>query len=538
MDTNQGMDTSTITYNYLITKALFDNGASKKKIDSEIQNFINLQIELVLAYYAENVFEEKQKLAKLVGVFFKDVMNEQGQLGVPLIKVDNKYTEIQTISELKEIYIPSLNFREKMSIMRNFASSDNDCIMYSILIEYSNTKDLSGGITTFKNKYPMLNVENIVDTISLIENILGFDIKETANCYNDLQGSDLRKCTNSTKPYYQTVQNEYLDKKKQPQSSSQPVLSPITLCWLWHPLVYGVPYQDVVKLPAENPVKRINNSYKPISSTKKDSIQTCMATTYSQYPLFPPLSQREQNYIKSKGVSLQRDANGEYTSPPWNPPYCYMERTEPNSFMLNLQDRYKKYSVSNLSGHVMKFIIMAKYFNNLDLTLVVLASILFMVPYNHSIHEIFQAAKAMGVQLDYSIADTDLNNINKILLSSGMKAISLPIQSSILPPTTDKVSRRTPVVSYSTGGNNYNYNYNNKNNSTRSCNISVRRGSVRMKRVGRNKIKRQTRKHTKRNTIVDKRKRINSVKHKSARKPTHLIKKNKSLRKTTSKGNR
>ena len=84
-------------------------------------------------------------------------MNEQGQLGVPLIKVDNKYTEIQTISELKEIYIPSLNFREKMSIMRNFASSDNDCIMYSILIEYSNTKDLSGGITTFKKQIP--NVE-------------------------------------------------------------------------------------------------------------------------------------------------------------------------------------------------------------------------------------------------------------------------------------------------------------------------------------------------------------------------------------------
>ena len=71
MDTNQGIDTSTITYNYLITKALFDNGASKKKIDSEIQNFINLQIELVLAYHAENVFEEKQKLAKLVGVFFQ-----------------------------------------------------------------------------------------------------------------------------------------------------------------------------------------------------------------------------------------------------------------------------------------------------------------------------------------------------------------------------------------------------------------------------------------------------------------------------------
>ena len=40
-----------------------------------------------------------------------------------------------TLSELKDVIL-KYNFREKMSILRNFASKTNDCFMYSILIEY------------------------------------------------------------------------------------------------------------------------------------------------------------------------------------------------------------------------------------------------------------------------------------------------------------------------------------------------------------------------------------------------------------------
>ena len=77
--------------------------------------------------------------------------------------------------------------------------------------------------------------------------------------------------------------------------------------------------------------------------------------------------------------------------------------------------RYNKFSVSNLSGHTMLFIIVAKYFKDINLNMIVLASMLFMVPYNHSIHEIFQAAKMLGVNTGYSIKKTDLENMNYFL---------------------------------------------------------------------------------------------------------------------------
>lgn len=483
------MDTSSITYNYLIAKSLFDNTNNKNKIENEIVKLINLQLDLIISYHKDSIFEEKQMLKKIINVFFKDIVNEQGQLGVPLIKINGVYKELQTINELRETYISSLNFREKMSMMRNFASAENDCIMYSILVEYSGVTNSSKDVELFKTKYPMLNLDYVNEAITLIENILGFDISETNKCYNDLQGNELRKCTTNIKPYYQMVQNEYVTKKNDSTNAKTP-LSPITLCWLWHPLVYGVPYQDVVKLPSDNLVKRINNSYKPISVAKKQEIQTCMRETYSQYPLFPQLSQREQNYIKNdeslknKGYVLQRDANGEYTNPPWNPPYCYMEKEEPTSFMINLQNRHRKFSVSNLSGHVMKFIIMSKYFNNIDLNMIILASILFMVPYNHSIHEIFQAAKAMDVNIDYSIENTDLKNVNDFLIKNDMNEITLPTQSSVQPPTTDKVGRKTPVIKYTQGGmkRKTRKNTKNRNHKTRLRKKNVRKSSKKTKR--------------------------------------------------------
>jgi hypothetical protein len=159
-----------------------------------------------------------------------------------------------------------------------------------------------------------------------------------------------------------------------------------------------------------------------------------MSDIYSKYPLFPPLSQREQKYITGKGRRVLVD--GLYQRPPWTPPICYMKPIEPYSFSVNLQKRYNKYSVSNLSGHVMIFLIMAKYFKNptdntnINMNLIVLASILFMVPYNHSIHEIFQAAKMMGVNTNYSIKKTDLENINTLLSATNLKPIVLPTQAS------------------------------------------------------------------------------------------------------------
>jgi hypothetical protein len=107
---------------------------------------------------------------------------------------------------------------------------------------------------------------------------------------------------------------------------------------------------------------------------------------------------------------------------------------------------------------------MAKYFNGINLNLIILANVLFMVPYNHSIHEIFQAAKMMGINTNYSIQDTDLDNINEFLESNGLVPIVLPTQASWIPAGDNKslsrtssstsASTSTSTSSYSKGGKN------------------------------------------------------------------------------------
>ena len=78
-----------------------------------------------------------------------------------------------------------------------------------------------------------------------------------------------------------------------------------------------------------------------------------------------------------------------------------------------------------------------------------------MVPYNHSIHEIFQAAKMMGINTNYSIQDTDLDNINEFLESNGLVPIVLPTQASWIPAGDSKsLSRTNSSSSYSKGGKN------------------------------------------------------------------------------------
>jgi len=419
-------DTSKITYNYTIARALFDNSSNKNKISNEVNKLILAQIDLLITKSSSNdAIMEKDKLQIIKSVFFKDVINEQGQLGEPLIKIEGKYKPVKTIAELKNSYIPSLNFREKMTMAKNFASKTNDCKMYSILLEYNLSKNIGQeAILTFTKKYPMLNINYLDESIKLVEEILGFGISETSKCYNDMNGTtEINRA--GCKPLYKMVQEEYI---------KEPTQSPITLCWLWHPLVYGVHYQDVIKLPSQNLVKKLSASY---TGNKKELIPDCMTETFSRFPIFPSLSQREKNYIKKNMPSNSFLVDGLYQRPPWTPPICYMKPLEPASFSVNLQKRYNKYFVSNLSGHVMLFLIMSKYFKNINLNYIILANILYMVPYNHSIHEIFQAAKMMDINTQYSIKKTDLENINNFLKDNQLKEISLPTQAKWIQKSQD-----------------------------------------------------------------------------------------------------
>ena len=437
------IDTSSIGYNYYIAKSLFDNKNNIKQIEAEVVKLINYQIDLMASYKQDSTAMDQ--LQYIQSRFFTDTIRgkEQGQI-TPQIKINNMNKSFKTIAEFKA-FVSRINFREKMSMARNFASK-NDCFMYSILIEYDFQRK-HNSVDAFKTKYPMLNIDYLNTSIQLIEEILGFDISETDKCYTDLNGKGEQtsiNCKDNNK-LYSAVQADY---------KANPTPSPITLCWLWHPLVYGVPYQDVIKLPAQNPVKKLSTSF---TGNEKELIPGCMNKIFSQYPIFPPLSTREKNFIQNKLTETKYKVEGIYERPPWTPPSCYMTPIEPASFYVNLQKRYNKYSVSNLSGHVMMFLIMSRYFNGINPNNIILANLLFMVPYNHSIHEIFQAAKVMGINTGYSIKNNDLDNLNTFLTQNGLEAIDIhePVKLISAPPSTTKENRKTVVQSYyptTTGG--------------------------------------------------------------------------------------
>jgi hypothetical protein len=395
------MDTSSVAYNYAIASTLFKS-INMKGIKEEIIKLINDQISLVEAKYTVIGWKENEIFTEIKKIFFFDIMNEAGQLGIPLIKTQSSrdLEPVKNLLELKQNFIPKLNIRELMSIIKNFQRPSSSCFMFSIVIEYQTFKNRNN-LTSFQQKYPMLDINHIEKTIVLIESILGFDILEVNKCYNNLNGEQVIE-RSGCKPLYMMMQDEFMN------PSTKKYSSPITICWLWHALIYGVPYQDVQKLPAQNYIKQMIKSY------EKQPVNTdCMSNVFQYFPIFPPLSNRETTYLKSSGVNPKVD--NLYERPPWTPPICYMKPIEPLNFSLNLQKRYNKYFVSNLSGHTMIFILLARFFNNININIIILACIVFMTPYNHSIHEIFKAAQIVGANDDYNMKLSDLDNLNNLL---------------------------------------------------------------------------------------------------------------------------
>jgi hypothetical protein len=399
------MNTSSVAYNYAIAITLYKS-SNMQNIKAEIIKLIINQMSLVEVKYTRIGWKEDEIFTEIKKIFFFDIMNEGGQIGQPLIKPkgSSNLKPVKNLLELTQNFIPNLNIRELMSIIKNFQRPDSSCFMFSIVIEYQilkKKKNNQNNLRDFQVKYPMLDINHIEKTIVLIESILGFDILEVNECYNNLNG-ELVTTGVGCKPLYMMMQEEFLDPATRKYSS------PITICWLWHALIYGVPYQDVQKLPAQNYIKQMSVSY------EKQTIDTdCIDKVFQYFPIFPVLSNREKKYIISKGVDPLVDKL--YERPPWTPPICYMKPIEPLTFSLNLQKRHNKYFVSNLSGHTMIFILLARFFKNININVIILACIVFMTPYNHSIHEIFKAAQIVGANDNYNIKLSDLENLNKLL---------------------------------------------------------------------------------------------------------------------------
>ena len=427
-------NTTSIDYNYAIARVLYDRvGVKDTQTKSSVYNYIKQlvisQVKLLDKYFSENT----DKIDKIRNIMFKTT-KLSGSTGVTTTRETSVISEgkkiltpITTIDQINNV-IKTSNIRELMTMIKNFASADNDCNMYSLLVEYDKTikpQRNDGKIDEFKIKYPMLNTTTMEKSITLIEDIIGFNIEFTGEKYkpDDINGSNpqidditgVTPINDNAIPYYKVMQDYH--KKNN-------IKSPITLCWLWHPLVYGVPYQDIVKLPVQNMIRSMVDSYEPTDKQGIDSDFNCMNDIFRKYEIFPPLSDREKRFIKTITNRKQQTSDG-IVIPAYNPPICYMKakhKDTPN-FTLNMLKRFNKYSVSNFSGHVMLFITVASYFNiqvderyiSIDKRMIVIACIIYMVPYNHSIHEIFQAAKMMGVFPEYNIRKTDLENLNTLI---------------------------------------------------------------------------------------------------------------------------
>ena len=432
------MDTSSIIYNYAITLSLYKS-KNFDIIKNEIIKLINSQIQIIQNKYSALGNNEKDIFPIIKKILFKNNVNEAGQVAIPLIRPTKSaaLVPVKNVLELKQDYIPKLNIRELMTVVKNFQSSDSSCFMFSIIIEFVEAQK-KNKLTEFQSKYPMLNLNYVTDTVILIENILGFDIMEVDKCYNNMNGDEIIKTTKCS-PYYEMMQKEFL---------SDPKSSPITICWLWPALVYGVPFQDVLKLPANNRIKQISTSFKKNTL----SIDTCMTDTFQYFPIFPPLSIREKKYMKQDAINVDPLVDNLYERPPWTPPICYMKPIEPISFSLNIQKRYNKFFVSNLSGHVMLFLIISRYFKDINLNLIILASIIYMVPYNHSINEILKAANLVDVNTNYSIKKTDLENINNILTNNGLIPIDKEIVQNEYNVILSKIPKDSPYYPVKKGG--------------------------------------------------------------------------------------
>jgi len=129
-----------------------------------------------------------------------------------------------------------------------------------------------------------------------------------------------------------------------------------------------------------------------------------------------------------------------------------MKPIEPLSFSLNIQKRYNKFFVSNFSGHVMLFLIISRYFKDINLNLIILASVIYMVPYNHSINEILKAANLVDVNTNYSIKKTDLENINNILTDNGLIPIDKEIVQNEYNAIISKIPKDSPYYPVKKGG--------------------------------------------------------------------------------------
>jgi hypothetical protein len=146
---------------------------------------------------------------------------------------------------------------------------------------------------------------------------------------------------------------------------------------------------------------------------KKINETSCTEDILTRFPLVEPLSSNEQQLLNLKNSNQNN----------FMLMICNMEANDMN-FTTQLRKKYNKLIVSYTAGHTIIMLLLCKYFKDINLGLIVLGCIIWLVPYNHSITEIFLAAKEMGVYNDYTLKKSTFDSVNQFLELYGLPQLT------------------------------------------------------------------------------------------------------------------
>jgi len=367
------MNNDKILYEYNIVLAL--NTKYNSIIKDELIKVINLIIAMIEVTNHDVDF--------LCYLFFSETISEYGQIGKQ---------EITTKKQLTDL-ISSLNIRELFTIINNFRKKI-DCFMFELLLTYKKTPE------SFMQNYQFLDETYIKYIINFIENMLDVDILDLSLCY-DKEFIEMPCDNQNARPFYRSVQDD---------ATSYPNWNYSNICSLWLPSTYGNTNQLLMKESKENKLYDIVTK----SMKKKNPInKSCAENIISSFPFVEPLSSNENVFLELKHSNAN---NFLFT-------ICNLEPNDAN-FTTQLRKKYKKLIVSYTSGHTVIMLMICKYFKGINLGLITLGCIIWLVPYNHSITEIFLAAKELDVFKNYTLKKNTYESFNELLQLSGLSQLN------------------------------------------------------------------------------------------------------------------
>jgi hypothetical protein len=383
------LDYDKLQYEYIIVKSLYDN--FNKQITEELDKVIEFYIDIIIKLLKNLSYDDTKIITFFKSNMFNDSVQEYGHIKTPEL-----LESIQTIDDMIKLS-KKLNIREKMTFIKNFQRTNEiNCTMYNMLLEYKTDKQ------KFKEKYNKVNISHVEKIIKTIENLLDIKLEETNLCYDPEY--NMIECNEQNKKLYIMV-NEDICKYENEYPK---------ICTLWIPVVYLFNYQNLIKGEKCNRLTKLIKSFEP---KKQDSEKNynCMNDMLGKYPFIEPLSEREQNFIINKTSTYNTETL------PFKLIACTVNKLE--TFYLKLRERKNKLSISYSSGHTLMMLLITDYIKDINLYYIIIALIIWTVPYNHAINEIFSGSKQYGIFDEYDYDMTSLKNINIMLKKAGLKEI-------------------------------------------------------------------------------------------------------------------